>query len=67
MLTVTFLACCADSVLCLQELRVPICAAFTLEVFMALWAAYHRRTTEMGQMDTMRKAVRLDSICIPAG
>jgi hypothetical protein len=64
MLTVTFLACCADSVLCLQELRVPICAAFTLEVFMALWAAYHRRTTEMGQMDTMRKAVRLDSICL---
>ena len=62
MLTVTFLACCADSVLCLQELRVPICAAFTLEVFMALWAAYHRRTTEMGQMDTMRKASRLDSL-----
>ena len=64
LLTVTFFACCADSVLCLQELRVPICAAFTLEVFMALWAAYHRRTTEMGQMDTMRKAVRLDSLCL---
>ena len=38
MLLVTFLACCADAVLCLQELRVPICGAFTLEVFMALWA-----------------------------
>lgn len=62
MLFVTFLACCADSVLCLQELRVPICAAFTLEVFMALWNTYHRRTTEMGQMDTMRKAIRLDSL-----
>lgn len=62
MLLVTFLACCADGWLCLQELRVPICGAFTLEVFMALWGAYHKRTTEMGQMDTMRKAVRLDRL-----
>lgn len=62
LLTITFLACCADSVFCLQEQRVPICAAFTLEVLMSLWAAYHDRTTEMGMMDTLRKAVRLDSI-----
>lgn len=62
LLTITFLACCADSVFCLQEQRVPICAAFTLEVMMSLWGTYHRRTTEMGMMDTMRKAVRLDSI-----
>ena len=62
LLTVTFLACCADSVFCLKELRVPICAAFTLEVMMSLWSTYHRRTTEMGMMDTMRKAVRLDSV-----
>ena len=62
LLTITFLACCADSVFCLQEQRVPICAAFTLEVMMSLWATYHDRTTEMGMMDTLRKAVRLDSI-----
>ncbi len=62
MLFVTFLACCADAVLCLQQLRVPVCAAFTLEVLMALWNTYHRRTTEMGQMDTMRKAIRLDRL-----
>lgn len=62
LLTVTFLACCADGVFCLKELRVPVCASFTLEVFMALWAAYHRRTTEMGQMDTLRKAIRLDGL-----
>lgn len=62
LLTVTFFASCADAYFCLTELRVPICAAFSLEVAMALWAAYHRRTTEMGQMDTMRKAVRLDSV-----
>lgn len=62
MLLVTFLACCGDAWLCLQELRVPVCAAFTLEVFMCLWSAYHKRTTEMGQMDTMRKATRLDRL-----
>jgi len=62
LLAVTFLACCADSVFCLQELRVPICAAYTLEVMMSLWGTYHRRVTEMGMMDTMRKAVRLDSV-----
>ena len=62
LLVVTFVACCADSVFCFQELRVPICAAFALEMAMALWGCYHRRTTEMGQMDTMRKAIRLDSV-----
>ena len=62
LLAFTFFACCADSLLCLQELRVPICAAFTLEVMMSLWATYHRRTTEMGMMDTMRKAICLHSV-----
>ena len=62
LLAFTFFACCADGFLCLTQLRVPICAAFTVEVFMALWADYHRRTTEMGQMDTLRKAIRLDSL-----
>ena len=62
MLVITFLASCGDAWFCLQEQRVPLCAAFTLEAGMALWAAYHRRITEMGQMDTMRKAVRLDSL-----
>ena len=62
LLTVTFFACCADGVFCLQEQRVPICAAFTLEVLMSLWATYHDRVAEMGMMDTLRKAVRLDSI-----
>ena len=61
-LVFTFLACCADSVFCLMEQRVPVCAAFTLEVGMALWAAYHRRVTEMGQMDTLRKATRLNGL-----
>ena len=62
MLCVTFLACCVDSVFCLVELRVPLCAAFTLQVAMALWSTYQKRSTEMGQMDTMRNAIRLDSV-----
>lgn len=62
MLFFTLLACGADAVFCLQELRVPCCAAFCLEMTMALWARYHRRTKEMSQMDTLRKAVKLHSI-----
>lgn len=62
LLAVTFIACVADGVLCLQQLRIPCCAAFSVETTMALWAAYERRNTEMGQMDTLRKATRLDSV-----
>ena len=62
MLFLTFLVCCADAVFCLRELRVPCCAAFSLEMGMALYNRYLRRVTEMGQMDTLRKAVRLDSL-----
>lgn len=62
MLCVTFAACCIDSLFCLQEFRVPLCAAFTLQIVMSLWSAYQKRSTEMGQMDTMRKATRLDSV-----
>lgn len=62
LLAVTFAACCCDAVYCLQEERVPICAAFALEVAMALWAEHQRYTTELGQMDTLRKAIRLDGL-----
>ena len=64
MLVVTFVLCCLDGALGLQQLRVPCCAAFSLIVTMSLWSAHNRRNTEMGQMDTLRKAVRLDGVCI---
>ena len=67
MLLVTFIVCCVDAVFCLQQLRVPCCAAFSLEVTMALWSAYHRRSAEMGQMDALRKASRLDNIRLEKG
>ena len=62
MLLVTFLVCCADGVLGLKERRVPCCAAFSLQMTMSLWSAYQRRNTEMGQMDALRKATRLDAV-----
>ena len=62
LLTVTFVVCCVDAVFCLADLRVPCCAAFCLEMTMALTARYQRRSTEMGQMDTLRKAVHLTGI-----
>lgn len=62
MLAITFLVCCIDGVLCLQQIRVPCCAAFSLQVTMSLWSTYQRRSTEMSQTDTMRKAIRLDGV-----
>ncbi len=66
LLVFTFISCCVDGVMCLQQLRVPCCAAFSLEMTMSLWSAYQRRNTEMGQMDTMRKATHLDSVGVAA-
>ncbi len=62
MLVATFVVCCIDGIQCLNELRVPCCAAFSLQVMMSLWGTHNRRSTEMGMMDTMRKAVRLHSL-----
>ncbi len=62
LLVFTFVACCADAVLCLKQLRVPCCAAFSLEITMSLWNTYHQRSTQISQMDTMRKANHLDSL-----
>lgn len=62
LLTLTFAACMVDGAFCLMELRVPCCAAFCLEMTMALWARLQQRNTELSQMDTMRKAVRLHGL-----
>lgn len=67
MLVVTFLVCCADGVLGLMEKRIPCCAAFSLQMTMSLWSAYQRRYTEMGQMDALRKATRLDAVQVSSG
>ena len=61
-LAVSFIACMVDAWFCLDEQRVPYCAAFVLEMAMAMLASYHKRTTEMAQLDTMRKATSLTSL-----
>ncbi len=66
LLLFSFVACCADGILCLQQIHVPCCAAFCLHMTMSLWSAYQKRNTEMSQMDTMRKATRLDSVVAKA-
>ena len=62
LMTMTFAVCIVDGVFCLREVRVPYCAAFCLEMTVSLWAELERRNTEMGQMDTMRKATRLNRV-----
>lgn len=62
LMILTFVACVVDAVFCLQEVRVPFCAAFCLEMTMSIWAEYERRDTELGQLDTLRKAVRLNRV-----
>ena len=61
-LTFTLVACCIDAWNCLQELRVPCCSGFALQMTFALFARYHRRSTEISQLDTLRKATHLRSI-----
>jgi len=63
LLTVTFFACCADGIFCLLQERIPCCAAFSLEVFLSLWSSYNRRHAQLGQMDVLRKANRLNGVC----
>ena len=60
----TFIACCADGIVCLRQETIPCCAAFSLAVTMSLWSTYQRRCTMLDQLDTMRKAIRLDSVTI---
>ena len=60
----SFAACLGDGLFCLQDVRVPFCAAFCLEVLMCLWSEYQKRSTELLQMDTLRKATRLSRVAI---
>lgn len=60
----TFIACCIDGILCLQQLRIPCCAAFSLFVTMSLWRKYQDRMVKLGRLDTMRRAIHLDNISL---
>ena len=62
LLLITFLVCCVDAFFCLQQLRVPCCAVFSLQVTLSLCNAYQERVDRMGMLDTMRKATRLEGV-----
>lgn len=64
LLLITFGVCIADGLACLQQLRLPFCAAFCLEMLFAQLKAYHSRTTELAQMDTLRKATNLHAVVV---
>ena len=64
LLLFSLVACVADGILCLYEVRVPCCAPFSLNMTMSLWCAYQNRNTELKQMDTMRRAIRLDILVL---
>ena len=66
MLVFTFVLCCTDGVMGLYQLRIPCCAAFSLQMTMSLWNAFHIRNARLGQLDTMRKATKLDSVAAVA-
>ena len=67
LLLCSFIACVADGIFCLQQVKVPFCAAFCLEVLMLLWSEYQKRSTELYQMDTLRKATRLSRVAKAPG
>ena len=62
LLIFSFLLCCADGIMCLRELRVPCCAAFTLQIVLSLLDTIHCRRTQIHQMDTLRKASNLTAV-----
>lgn len=62
LLLFSFAACIADGIYCLQAVKVPFCAAFSLQCLMCLWSEYQKRSTELYQMDTLRKATRLSRV-----
>lgn len=64
LLVFSLVACVVDGVLCLQSLQFPCSALFSLHMTCSLWSEMHRRDMEMGQMDTMRKAIRLDALVL---
>ena len=62
LLFVTFIACMVDGFFCLNSQRLPYTTLLCLDLLMAQWAEYHRRSTQMGQMDTLRKALEVTAV-----
>ncbi len=61
-LLASFLLCLVDSMVCLSGVRLPLCAVFNFQILMAQISAYQKQLTELGQMDTLRKAESLHAL-----
>lgn len=61
-LFVTFAACVIDGLMCLHEQRLSCSSLFCLQMLFAQAATYHRRNTELSQMDVLRKANDLTAL-----
>ncbi len=62
LLLITFVACLVDGFFCLGTQRMPYTTALCLQMLMAQWAEYQRRNTQLGQMDTLRKALDVTAL-----
>ena len=61
-LAVAFVACMADAFFCLSAQRMPFVTVLCLDIMMAQWAEYQRCNTQIGQMDTLRKALEVTAL-----
>ncbi len=62
LLAFTFIVCLLDGIQCLGDQRISCSAVFCLQMLLAQTGAYQRRSREMGQMDTLRRATELDAL-----
>lgn len=62
LLVVTCAACLVDAYYCIGEQRMALSAPFCIEMLMSQLSAHQQRTTELSQMDTLRKAHQLHAI-----
>lgn len=61
-LSITFVICIADGLLCLHEQRISCSSLFCLQILCSQAAAYQRRSTELSQLDVLRKASDLTAL-----
>lgn len=64
LLGITFVVCGIDGFFCLRQLRIPCCAAFCLAMTFSQLSTYHRRSTILSQLDTLRKASHIYGTCV---
>lgn len=62
MLSITFVGCLIDGLLCVASGRLPFGAVFCLQMLMAQWAQLLRTKTELSRLDTLCGAEELTAV-----